>query len=176
MTYREPYRPKDEYTAPFKDSFINRLGIIPVTVTGIGGNWFKDPNTGVYYHVIKDEFGYKVDGKRQSKYTHYKSTEGDEVAKRKQRERDAIRPTRAKPYEKTHLIIKCELCGKEREIKTCDAFQVKRCRECQRVMKNARRKRDMQNQRKREKELKQLAMAESKRQQKPKYNERNDDA
>ena len=169
MTYRDPYKPDASYIPSFKDSFINRLGIIPVEVIGIGGNWFKDAHTGVYYHVIKDNFGYKVDGKRQSKFGHYKSTEADEIQKK--RDKDRVRGSRAKPHEKTHLVIKCELCGKEREIKTCDAFQVKRCKECQRVMKNARRKRDMQNQRVREKKLKIIAQAEAERQQKPKYNE-----
>ena len=80
----------------------------------IGLGWYRDPVSGTCYHVERKDNVLVVTETRNSKITY-------EIKKPKT------------------VTITCIDCGAERIIATQDAFQVKRCKDCQRKLKNTKR-------------------------------------
>lgn len=90
----------------------------------IGKGWYKHITTGIGYFFLRNEDGtIKVHETRQSK----------------DKPKPPKVPKEPKTPKVTMVVIKCIDCGKEREIHLQDKFQVKRCVECQRTYRNARR-------------------------------------
>ena len=100
-----------------------------------GGRWFKDRKTGLCYRVIEvGEDGFIVAETRETKKIEKVKREG-------------------------FKIIKCIVCSAEREIAIQDAFQVVRCKECQRKHRNEKRRARQQitrAEKRRQKELEQV--------------------
>jgi ribosomal protein S27E len=107
-------------------------GVIPrpksAEIIYLGLNWFKETETGACYHVERKDGILTIVETRKS-VVEYK-------------------------VKQTHITIKCCDCGAERVIATQDAFQVKRCKDCQRKLRNEKRKIRMYKQRAKIKELK----------------------
>lgn len=135
--YRHMLRDNITKVPIYGERFINSLEIISTYVTAIGCNWFKDIITGKCYHVIRcpKTSAFIVDTTRHSKIAN--------APKRANKSDTRIRKT----YEEKHITIQCLDCGTDRIIKTCDAFQVKRCKTCQHIYKNKKRVCNIQRER-----------------------------
>lgn len=104
-------------------------GLIPdadeMLLRPLGDDWFKEEISGVAYHFIRKEDGeLDIDGTRHSKNT------------TKEALKEPPKPKEPVPQ----IIIKCADCGAERSVKPQDAFQVKRCKICQKAHRDARRR------------------------------------
>lgn len=110
-------------------------------VRKLGGEWFKDQKSGKAYGIIEDEDGaLQVVEMLDSKVT--------------------------KPALITRVNITCIDCGEERAVATQDAFQVKRCEECQRKFRNGKRRvyaKARRDRKRKERELNALNHASEKR-------------
>lgn len=96
----------------------------------LGKGWYKDSITGTAYHIVKGK-----DRKLSIKETRQSSTK---TAKSMQSTLPH-KPRTQKEKKASTVDIKCIDCGATRTIKVQDAFQVKRCMDCQSKYRKARR-------------------------------------
>lgn len=105
--------------------------ILHMGVAKAGGEWFKDEKSGKAYRVDENEDGELVVAQaHESKIP---------VGKAKQ------------------VAIVCVDCGEERMVASQDAFQVKRCTDCQKVYRNNKRKERAKVRRTEKRQTKELA-------------------
>ena len=107
--------PKSERIAleDVKSAFGNSQKWVDLGVRKLGGWWFKDTQTQEAIGVVRGKGGLEIAEVRAMKAT--------------------------VEHKAKVATIKCVECGEEREVATQDAFQVKRCLDCQKKFRNKKR-------------------------------------